>query len=79
MYMYVCMYIHIYIYIYTHTHKTLGWGKAELRLSPFLRCSNSIFWRDSGGFLAKFPWISGEITLDNLDNIDNLDSLDNPR
>ena len=32
-------------------------GKAELWLSPFLRCSNSIFWRTSGEILVKVRWI----------------------
>ena len=29
-------------------------GKAELRLSPFLRCSDSIFWRISADIPVKF-------------------------
>ena len=29
-------------------------GKAELWLSPFLRCSNSKFWRNSGEIPVRF-------------------------
>ena len=29
-------------------------GKAELWLSPWLRCSNSLFWRNSGETPVKF-------------------------
>ena len=39
-------------------------GKAELQLSPFLRCSDSMFWRNSGEsmvILVKLRWNSGEI------------------
>ena len=38
-------------------------GKAELRLSPFLMCSNSIFWRHSGEIPVKLWRHSGEILV----------------
>ena len=68
-YIYICIYIytHIYIYIYIHTHMLLAQiplarcGKAEFWLSPFLRSSNSIFWRNYCEIPAKFWRSSGEI------------------
>ena len=49
----VYMYIYIYIYIYIHVIPGPWCGKAELRLFPLLRCSNSIFWRSSGEILEE--------------------------
>ena len=49
----LCICIYIYIYIYIHVIPGPWCGKAELRLFPLLRCSNSIFWRSSGEILEE--------------------------
>ena len=75
-YIYIHTHIHTYIHIIFRGAKaacaelffvfvigTGVCGKAELRLSSFLRCSNSIFWRNSGEFwwiLVKSRWNSGK-------------------